>query len=167
MHHSIGDTHLSPLELQIVFVERANISNKRLIGLPKPRSDRSYKILTPIHLLLGRSSSILPGDAELSDVLLCLLKQRLVNQVTTAFWRKWINQVAPRLVLRQKLHQKTSNLRIGDLIMIYESSQIKAKYKFAMVEAAHTSPDGCSESVQRLVLLLPTAEQEKPLEVDD
>ena len=66
--------------------------------------------------------------------------------------------------------------------------QIKAKYKLAIVEVAHTSNDGCvrsatvryanirgerstlvrvKRSVQRLVLLLPVEEQENPLEVKD
>ena len=75
-----------------------------------------------------------------------------------------------------------------DLVMICEPSRIKAKYKLAIVEAVHTSSDGCvrsatlrysnvkkdgwtsvrvERSVQRLVLLLPVEEQEKPLEVED
>ena len=185
---SIGDTRLTPLELQTIFFETANICNERPIGLAKPRSDGSYEVLTPNHLLLGRSSNILPDDAELSDDLPGPARYRLVHHVTTAFWQKWSNEVAPRLVLRQKWHQKARNLRVGDLVMICEPSRIKAKYKLAIVEAVHVSSDGCvrsatlrysnvkkdgwvsvrvERSVQRLVLLLPVEEQEKPLEVED
>ena len=72
--------------------------------------------------------------------------------------------------------------------MICEPSQIKAKYKLAIVESVHASDDGCvrsatlrysnmrgdgwtsvrvKRSVQRLVLVLPIEEQEKPLHVKD
>ena len=72
--------------------------------------------------------------------------------------------------------------------MICESSPIKAKYKLALVEAVHTSDDGCvrsatvrysnikgdhwthirvKRSVQRLVLIMPVEEQNQPLQVKD
>ena len=96
--------------------------------------------------------------------------------------------VAPRLVLRQKWHQKSRNVCVCDLVMICEPSQIKAKYKLAIVESVHTSSDGCvrsatlrysnirgdgwtsvrvQRSVQRLVMILPVEEQEQPLQVKD
>ena len=72
--------------------------------------------------------------------------------------------------------------------MICETSQIKAKYKLAIVEAVHTSTDDCvrsatlrysnlrgdgwtsvrvKRSVQRLILVLPVEEQDNPLDVND
>ena len=184
---SVGDTRLSPLEFQTVLMEVANICNERPIGLSKPRDDGSYTVLTPNHLLLGRSSNILPDDAELAEDLPGPSRYRLINSVTTMFWNKWTSEVTPRLVLRQKWHQKSRNLSIGDLVLICETSQIKAKYKLAIVEAVHTSEDGCvrsatlrssnlkgdgwssvrvKRSVQRLVLVLPVEEQDGPLDVN-
>ena len=188
LHLSIGDSRLSHLELQTVLMEVANICNERPIGLSKPREDGSYTVLTPNHLLLGRSSNILPDDTELTEELSGPDRYRFVNLVTTRFWDKWTSEVAPRLVLRQKWHQKSRNLCIGDLVMICEASRIKAKYKLAIVEAVHTSNDGCVRSVtlrysnlrgdgwtsvrvkrcvQRLVLVLPVEEQDNPLDVSD
>ena len=186
---SVGDTRLSPLELQTILMEICNICNERPIGLSKPREDGSYTVLTPNHLLLGRSGNVLPDDAELAEDLPGPARYRLVNLVTTLFWQKWTNEVAPRLILRQKWHEKSRNLRIGDLVMICQTSQVKAKYKLAIVEDVHCSNDGCvrsatvkytnipsggrcsyvrvKRSVQRLVLILPVEEQETPLEVKD
>ena len=146
-------------------------------------------MITPNHLLLGRSSNILPDDAELCEDLPGPARYRLVNFVTTSFWKKWCSEVAPRLILRPKWHEKSRNLRTGDLVMICQPSQVKAKYKLAIVEDVHTSNDGCvrsatvkytnipsggrcsyvrvKRSVQRLVLILPVEEQETPLEVQD
>ena len=185
---SIGDSRVSPLELQTVLMEIANICNERPVGLSKPREDGSYSVLTPNHLLLGRSINVLPDDAELSEDLPMPSRYRLVNFVTTSFWQKWMREVAPRLILRQKWHQKSRNLCAGDLVMICEPSKIKAKYKLAIVEVAHKSKDGCvrsatlrytnirgdnwvsvlvERSVQRLVLVLPVEEQDTPLTVKD
>ena len=185
---SIGDTRVTPLELQTIFMEISNICNERPIGLSKPRADGTYTVLTPNHLLLGRSSNILPDDAELSEDLHYTSRYRLVNHVTQIFWKKWCSEVAPRLVFRQKWHEKSRNLRVDDVVMICESSRLKAKYKLAIVEAVHTSDDGfvrsatvryslvkddrstsirVKRSVQRLILILSVEEQDSPLEVND
>ena len=184
---SIGDTRVTPLELQTIFMEISNICNERPIGVSKPRADGTYTVLTPNHLLLGRSSNILPDDAQLSEDLHYSSRYRLVNHVTTVFWKKWCAEVAPRLVFRQKWHEKSRNLRVDDVVMICESSPLKAKYRLAIVETVHTSDDGSvrsatvrysvvngerstnirvKRSVQRLVLILPVEEQDSPLEVN-
>ena len=97
--------------------------------------------------------------------------------------------MTPQLIFRQKWHEKSRNLCAGDVVLICETSNIKAKYKLAIVEGVHTSSDGfvrsatlrysningerCTRitvkrSVQRLVLVYPVEEQDgAPLEVED
>ena len=101
--------------------------------------------------------------------------------------------MSPALVVRQKWHQVSRNVRIGDVVLICESSPIKAKYKLGIVDAVHLSVDGhvrsatvryvllqknnkgedmvrnitVKRSVQRLALILPVEEQVTPLEVTD
>ena len=190
---SVGDSRLTPVEVQTVLMEIANICNERPIGLSKPREDGTYTLITPNHLLLGRSGSILPDDAELASNLPMSARYRLVHHVTNAFWKKWSNEVSPGLVVRQKWHEKSRNLCMGDLIMICETSPIKAKYKLGLVDDVHPSADGCvrsvtvryvllknnphgedkiqnirvKRSVQRLSLILPVEEQLSRLEVED
>ena len=184
---SVGDTCLTPLEFQTTLMEIANICNERPIGLSKPRADGSYTVITPNQLLLGRSSNILPDDADLCSDLPVAARYRLINHVTTVFWQKWCSEVAPRSIFRQKWHVKTRNLCVGDLVMICESTQIKAKYKLGLIETVNTSADGCvrsatvkytnisgdgrvsyvrvQRSIQRLVLILPVEEQQTSLQV--
>ena len=184
---SLGDTCLSPLEFQTTLMEIANICNERPIGLSKPRADGSYSVITPNQLLLGRSSNILPDDTDLCSDLPVAARYRLVNHVTTVFWQKWCSEVAPRSIFRQKWHVQTRNLCVGDLVMICESTQIKAKYKLGLIETVNTSADGCvrsatikytnisgdgrvsyvrvQRSVQRLVLILPVEEHQTSLQV--
>ena len=184
---SIGDTRLSPLELQTVLMEISNITNERPIGLSKPREDGTYTVITPNQLLLGRSGNVLPDDAALCSDLPVAARYRLVNHTTTVFWQKWCSEVAPRYIFRQKWHERSRNLCVGDLVMICESTQIKAKYKLGIIETVNTSADDCvrsatvkytnisadgrisyvrvKRSVQRLVLILAVEEQETDLQV--
>ena len=178
---SIGDTKLTPVELQTSLMEIANICNERPIGLSKPRDDGSYVVLTPNQLLTGRSGNMLPDDAQLVEHLPMATRYRLIHHVSVTFWEKWCVLVGPGLVLRQKWHQKSRNLKVGDLVMIADPSKFNAKYKLAIVAAVNISDDGfvrsiivryyirkgisdkwsaeqVQRSVQRLTLILPVEE---------
>ena len=187
---SVGDSRLTPVELQTILIEIANSCNERPIGLSKPREDGS--LITPNHWLLGRSNNVLPDDSEMVTSLPMSPRYRLVHHITTMFWQKWSSEVAPGLVVRQKWHQKSRNLKVGDLVMICEATKMKAKYKLGVIEAVKESGDGCvsatiryshlhrtpegdgegslvriSRSVQRLVLIIAVEEQTIPLMVKD
>ena len=188
IHISVGDTRVSPVELQTILMEIANICNERPIGLSKPRDDGTYNIITPNQLLLGRSTNILPDDTELVENLPMKARYRLVQHVTTVFWKRWASEVSPGLVNRPVWHKKGRNLCVNDVVLICQATAIKGKYRLAVVEDVEASNDGCvrsvslryvlvakgeekvrtirvRHSVQRLVLILPVEEQTSQIEV--
>ena len=174
-------------------MEIANICNERPIGLSKSREDGAYSFITPNNLLMGRSSNVLPDDTELADTLPVTKRYRLVQHVTKIFWNQWSKEVSPRLLVRQKWHTKSRNLKVGDLVMVCEPTKVKAKYKLVVVDAVKTSADGhvrsatirytniqknpngdiksqiirVYRSVQRLVLIMPVEEQTVRMMVKD
>ena len=101
--------------------------------------------------------------------------------------------MSPGLIVRQKWHQSSRNLCVGDVVLICEPSKIKSKYKMGVIETVFPSTDGfvrsvlvkyvlvqnsptgdgkvtvirVKRSIQRLVLILPVEEQESPVEVED
>ena len=101
--------------------------------------------------------------------------------------------MSPSLVIRQKWHTKDRNLQIGDLVMICESSKVKAKYKMGVVDSVAMNRSGAvraatirysnveknprgddvvstvcvSRAVQRLVLVMPVEELTKSVMVKD
>jgi hypothetical protein len=191
---SIGDTRVTPLELQTCLMEIANICNERPIGLSEPRADGTYQLITPNQLLLGRSINVLPDNTEMVENMPMSARFRLVHHISTNFWMRWSSEVSPGLVVRQKWHDKSRNLRIGDLVLICEPSKLKAKYKLGVIDSVTTSRDDIvrsvvvryvllqknakgddfntriirvTRSVQRLVLILPVEEQSTPLTVTD
>ena len=191
--HSIGDSRLTPLELQTSLFGIANICNERPLGLSKPHDDGSYTVITPNQLLLGRSLNTMPDDAVLAESLPMKARFRLVRHVTDMFWRQWSAHVSPALIVRQKWHQTSRNLCVGDLVMICEDSKVKSKYKMGVVEAVKESSDGVvrsgtvkycniqhnprgddvvsivrvSRSAQRLALIMPVEEMSAPVAVKE
>ena len=96
--------------------------------------------------------------------------------------------MSPSLVIRQKWHEKTRNVAVGDLVMICDKGTLKAKYKIGIIDAVTVSSDNSvrsatirytirnndrvrivrvTRSVQRLVLLLPIEEQTNAIVVED
>ena len=185
---AIGDSKLTPSELQTVVFEVANLCNERPLGINKsPRSDGSFKVLTANCLLMGRSSNKVPDDSILAESMKKRDRYQLVEQVTRDFWQRWTAEVTPMQVIRQKWHQTSRNLQIGDIVLVHDKSPLKGDYKMAVVESVKVSEDGLvrsgivsyripnskdalgeysggklvkiSRSVQRLSLLLAVEEQ--------
>ncbi len=191
---SVGDTRLTPLELQTTLMQIANICNERPITIDtvKPREDGTYPIITPNQLMMGRSGKRVPDNAKLAEDLPIKERYRLINHVSTDFWHRWSVEASPSLVVRQKWHVPSRNLQQGDVVMIMEPSKLKSKYKLGIVEDTKVSRDGhvrsavikynnvsqignkvlqatpvrVTRSVQRLVLVLPVEEQSPRLMVN-
>ena len=142
LHLSLGDTRVTPVEFQTILFEVANMCNERPLGLSRPREDGTYTLITPNQLMLGRSQNILPDDATIANDLPMSSRYRLVNHVTSVFWSKWSVHVSPGLIVRQKWHNETRNLQVGDLVMIADTSKVKSKYKLGVVEDTNLSRDG-------------------------
>ena len=193
---SSTSTRLSPLELQTVLFECANLVNERPLGVLKtPREDGTFKVLTPNSLLIGRSLGTVPDDISLRSHLKKSDRYELIQQATSEFWSHWSQQVTPERIIRQKWHQVGRNLRIGDVVLLHDKSPIKGRYILGLVVSVNLGRDGMvrsctvsytvtnkkdplgkysggtkvkvTRSVQRLTLLLPVEEQENTLEVSD
>ena len=187
---------MTPIELQTVLYECANLTNERPIGVNKsPKEDGSFKVLTPNLLLLGRSLNSVPDDAELASYLKPADRYNLIQQVTRDFWSHWSSQVTPEAVIRQRWHHSGRNLQPGDIVMIHDKTNIKGRYLLGIVESIDPSKDqlvrSCkvsytipnvkdpigtysggkkvtvSRSIQRLSLILPVEEQEHSVVVEN
>ena len=192
---SVGDARVTPIELQTILFDIANICNERPLGLSKPRDDGSCELITPNQLLLGRSHNVVPDPEVVAEIaqLPSKSRYRMVHHVTRVFWEQWSKQVSPGLIVRQKWHSKERNTCVGDLVMICESSKIKSKYKMAVVEEICEDTNGIVRSatvryvnveiipggedivstirvkrpVQRLVLVMTVEEMCAPVVVKD
>ena len=146
---AIGSSKLSPVELQTVLFEVANMANERPMGVhKKPLADGSYKPLTPNCFLFGRSTGELPDDSELAYRFKNSERYELVQQVTQYFWSRWAEEVTPECVIRAKWHETGRNLKPGDIVLVHDKTPLKGKYIMAKVEEVITSKDGLVRSCQ-------------------
>ena len=192
---AVGDIRLTPSELQTALFEAADLCNQRPIGLNKvPEADGTFKVLTPNCLLMGRATSAAPDDSDLSHHMKKTDRYILIQQVTRAFWSRWMAEVTPLKIIRQKWHATGRNLAVGDLVLVLDENPIKGKYKLALVDSVKVSSDGLvrscvvkyrlpatmdtasvlhgkmikvTRSIQRLSLILPVEEQNGELTVED
>ena len=156
-----------------IMYEAAELVNERPIGQHTASPEERY--LCPNHLSLGRSSSKVPQSPfeSLSS------KSRFYNvqQVIQSFWRRWINEVFPNLVIRKKWHTEARNLLEGDIVLVQDLNAIRGNWKRAIVKKAIASKDNkvrrviisyvtsngtpseVERPVQKLILLYPTDEQ--------
>ena len=85
---SVGSNRLTPLELQTVLFEVANLSNERPIGVNKtPTADGFFEVLTPNSLLIGRSSNEVPDDIQLAAHRKKSERYQIIQAVTEDFWK--------------------------------------------------------------------------------
>ena len=137
---AIGDGTLTFSELQTVCFEAANLVNERPIGRhPTLPDDGSY--LCPNDLLLGRATSRIPsGPFERTDN--PRHRYAFIQGIIDNFWRRWTRDFFPSLIIRQKWHTAARNLRVGDVVLIQDSNQIRGQWKLGKVSEVFPGDDG-------------------------
>ena len=136
----------------------------------------------------------MPDDSKLTEHMKKSERYQIIQEITSDFWSRWVEEVVPEAVIRQKWHETGRNLCPGDVVLIHDSSSLKGKYLLGIVESIKESADSLvrsckvsytlpnpkdssdaysggkkiviSRSIQRLTLLLPVEEQEFPVKVE-
>ena len=172
---AIGDQVLSYPELQTVLFEVSNIVNERPIGAYN-NDINDGKYLCPNQLLLGRASNRVPSG-PFSDNYSCRRRHLFVQKIVNAFWKIWIRDYFPSLIVRQKWHVQKRNIQIDDIVLIQDLNAVRGHWQLGKVTQVHPSNDNvvrqvnvsykvptrkkCSttrRAVQSLIVLLPANE---------
>lgn len=169
-------------ELQTVLFEIGNLLNERPIGT-KNCDPVEGTYLCPNDLLLGRASSRVPVG-EWNTCLNPRIRWKFVQRVIDTFWKRWMRDYFHTLLIRQKWHTENRNVRVGDIVLVQDSNNIRGQWKLAEICEALPAVDGrvrdvklryknvsagrdyhgcldtiISRSVRRLVIILPIEEQ--------
>ena len=172
---AVGEAIMRFSELQTVVFESAGLVNERPIG-NHPATPEESTYLTPNDLLLGRATRRAPQGPFKER---CNYKHRhdYVQSVVSCFWKRWMNEVFPNMVMRPKWHTEHRNLEVGDVVLVQDSNAIRGQWKMALVEEVMASDDGkvrrvmieyntergtrsrIERPVRKLILLAPAKEQ--------
>lgn len=102
----------------------------------------SNETITPNHFLLG-SSSNLPIVGAFDDSDLYLRKQwRLTQRLADMFWRRWVREVLPTMLPRQKWNRDTEPLRVGDLVLIADPESPRNTWPKGIIHRIIPGRDG-------------------------
>ena len=75
-----------------------------------------------------------------------------------AFWKRWIRDYFPSLLVRQKWHVDKRNVCVGDVVMIQDSNSVRGQWKVGRVSKALVEDDGRVRRVEVQYKCLPTKE---------
>ena len=112
----LGNQVLTFSEIQTVMYESAQLVTQKSIGRnPTQPEDGSY--LCPNDLLLGRDSPRAPQGPFRGRT---CVKYRLdfVEELAGQFWKKWIKDMFPNLIIQPKWHVKKRDVCVGDAVLM-------------------------------------------------
>ena len=133
----VGDQVLSFSEMQTVLFESGDLVNGRPIGRhPTATDDGTY--LSPNDLLLGRSSKEIP-NMMFNNSKNIHIRHRFTQKIVNCFWKKWNESFFPSLVIQQKWHTAHRNVKVGDVVIVQDSNQIRGKWRLGRVTCAEPS----------------------------
>jgi hypothetical protein len=172
---AVGDQVLSFPELQCVLFEASNIVNERPIGvLSKDINDGKY--LCPNNMLLGRATSRVPGG-PFGEGTNPRQRFRFVQGLVDGFWKIWLRDYFPSLLIRPKWHAQKRNMRVGDVVLMRDLNAVRGCWQMGQVTNVEPSADEMirhvdvrykiptnktfktvKRAVQSLIVLLPAEE---------
>ena len=132
--------------LQTTFCEVENIVNGR--PLTKCSADVCDESpLTPNHFIL-LSGNYPAMWLEFPSAEICRKRWKCVRNISSSFWKRWIREYLPQLQNRQKWTQETTNLKIGDLVMVKEENIPYGQWSLAIIKEVHVGRDDRVRSVR-------------------
>ena len=116
-----GHMRLDDESLQTYMCEVESILNNRPITLVSPDSN-DLEVLTPNHLLLQRSTALLPPGVFDKTDSYARQRWKQVQYLTNVFWERWVREYLPMLQECQKWQRKKRNLQENDIVLVMDNS---------------------------------------------
>ncbi|XP_063829328.1 uncharacterized protein LOC135078710 [Ostrinia nubilalis] len=127
--------------LSTLLAEVENIVNSRPLTHVSVEPG-SMETLTPNHFLIG-SSSNMPQIGAFDNSDLFLRKQwRISQRLADMFWSRWLKEVLPDLLPRNKWNQEQKPLQVGDLVLIVETNGPRNIWPKGLIEEVCPGRDG-------------------------
>ncbi|XP_046405326.1 uncharacterized protein LOC124170570 [Ischnura elegans] len=137
----IGDTNLTFEELFTLLCQvEACLNSRPLIPLTDDPTDN--KALTPADFLIHSASFIIPEPSLIDETIPVLKRWKIVQQMLQHFWQRWSREYLQSLQQRQKWTHRTSNINIGDLVILRCENTPPAQWPLARIIHVYPGDDG-------------------------
>ena len=149
---SILKTHgasLNDESLQTLLVEVEAIINSRPLTTDLLNHVDSLIPLSPINLLTMKSKVVMPPPGAFSPPDVYSRKHwRRVQHISNEFWSRWRKEVLVILQNRQKWNTVKRNCKIGDVVLLKETSTERNRWPMARIAETYADKNGIVRSVK-------------------
>lgn len=133
-------------EFNSLLISIEGIVNSRPIS-PLSMDPSDFMPLTPAHFLIGDSFTSLPDSGLKGNDKTFHVHWRQVQELRSQFWSRWKQEYLNLLQRRSKWQTSTPNLKIGDLVMLKDSTK-PLVWNLARVVKLHSGSDGLCRIVE-------------------
>ena len=103
--------------------------------------DDANSVITPIMLITLKTDNCLPPGLFSSDDHYSVRRYRQAQYLSGVFWRRFMRDYLPSLQARQKWQRSSGNVRVGDIVLLTESTP-RGLWPLARITGVNTSRDG-------------------------
>ncbi|KFD67444.1 hypothetical protein M514_20480 [Trichuris suis] len=96
-----------------------NLLNGRPLAYA-PSETGEMEVLTPHHLLTGRSQPNFPPDLFTDSDFTSRKRWKYAQALATHFWRRWMKEYVPSLIGRGKWTKNEWNMSVGDIVVLVD-----------------------------------------------
>lgn len=139
----IGNCNLTFEELSTLFAQVEAILNSRPL-YPLSSSPNDLLSLTPGHFLIGRALTALPTTDLKNHNESSLKRYARVEKIRQHFWQRWQKEYIAELQQRSKWRSNTSQLNVGDLVLLQEDNIPPLCWRLGRVARLFPGNDGVS-----------------------
>jgi hypothetical protein len=136
----VGSVKLTFEEMVTVLTQIEGCLNSRpLVSLPL--DDDGIEALTPGHFLIGRPIEALPDPALAYRPVSILARWTLCQALVRHLWQRWSADYLDSLKRCSKWHKRSTNLQVGDVVILREDNVVPAQWPMARVVITHKGDD--------------------------
>jgi hypothetical protein len=127
-------------EMGTLMAEAAQMVNSRPIARSTGDPESGGPI-TPLHLLLGRSSVEIP-QVRFNEALKLTQRLQFIEGTKKQFWHKWMSQVFGGRMLSHKWRKKEHDVAAGDVVLLAEAENDDPTNRMGIVDSVKPGEDG-------------------------
>ena len=136
----LKDADITDEELQTTFIGVESRMNSRpLTALSDDPNDKP--VLTPNHFLIGQMGGDFVPESEDNTAFNPRRRWRRVQELTRHVWGCWMKGYLPHIGSRQKWFFPTENLKVGDVVMVFDPSTARREWKVGRIECTYPGSD--------------------------